>query len=118
MADVRVGEWSGVENRRHKRVSVKIPIECRGDAGMVQADSENISISGLLVRAADPFPQDTEITVAFTLPGSASRVSSRARVAHVVPGIFMGVEFLDVSAESRAEIERFIASAVAVVHAS
>ena len=112
MADVHVGEWSGVENRKHKRVPLKVAIECRSGQTAVEVRSENISVNGLLVRSSEPFPQDAEISVSFTLPGSSKRIQSQARVAHVVPDIFMGLELLNLAAESRAEIERFIAAAL------
>jgi uncharacterized protein (TIGR02266 family) len=112
MADVRVGEWSGIENRKHKRVPLKISIECRHGDAAVEVRSENISVNGLLVRSSDPFPQDTEITVSFRLPGSSLKIQSQARVAHVVPDAFMGLELLSLAAEARAEIERFVGSTV------
>jgi hypothetical protein len=110
MSEVRVGEWSGVENRRHRRVSLQVPIECRSGSKVLLAKGENISVSGLLVRCTDPFPHDSEILVAFTLPGSAAMISSVARVAHIVPAVFMGLELTGLSAETRQKIEQYIAS--------
>ena len=114
MTDVRVGEWSGIENRKHRRVPLKASIQCRSGKSVVEALAENISINGLLVRSNKPFPQDTEISLSFTLPGSSRRIESQARVAHVVPDAFMGLELLNLTAESRAEIERFVAAAAPV----
>jgi hypothetical protein len=114
MSEVRVGEWSGVENRRHRRVPLQVPIECRSGAKFLLVKGENISVSGLLVRCTDPFPQDSEIAVAFTLPGSTTQISSAARVAHIVPAMFMGLELTGLSLEGRQQIERYIASIPAV----
>ena len=110
MSEVRRDEWSGVENRRHRRVPLQVPIECRGGKRVLLVKSENISISGLLVRCTEPFEQDTEITVSFTLPGSRNVLSSAARVAHVVPGVFMGLELSVLPAEARKQIEDFVAA--------
>ena len=108
MSEVHVGEWSGEEQRRHKRVPLHVPVECRprGDA-VLSAHCENISISGLLVRCADPFPEDTEVSLSFELPGSG-RITTNARVAHMVPAVFMGLEFDGLPEESRARIERSV----------
>ena len=110
MSEVRVGEWAGVENRKHKRVPLKVAITCRSSDRVMQVHSENISTSGLLVRCDDPFSQDSEISISFTLPNASTSLGLRARVAHVVPGVFMGLEFLEVPAESRAPIESYVAS--------
>jgi PilZ domain len=111
MSEVRVGEWSGVENRRHRRVTLQVPIECRSGQQVFLAKGENISISGLLVRCSDPFPQDSEINVSFTLPGSTEAISTVARVAHFVPGVFMGLELTGLTPEARTQINQYVASA-------
>jgi PilZ domain-containing protein len=108
MSEVHVGEWSGVENRRHKRVPLRVDVECRQGQKWFEARGDNVSISGLLVRCTESFAPDTEITVSFTLPGAASRLRLQARVAHIVPGVFMGLELLKLSEENRAAIERYV----------
>ena len=104
------GKWSGIEQRRHKRVHLGVPVECRAGEAKIAGRAENMSSSGLLIRAATAFGEDAEITVSFTLPNASSEMQCRARVAHVVPGVFMGVEFLDLSQESLALIEQYVAS--------
>ncbi len=111
MSDVRVGEWSGVEQRKHRRAPLHVPIECSFDGRTVAGQAENISTSGLLVRSDTTFAQDSEGTVTWTLPGSAQPIRSKARVAHEVPGKFMGLEFVGPSAADRDRIERFLAEA-------
>jgi c-di-GMP-binding flagellar brake protein YcgR len=117
MSEVRVGEWSGVENRKHRRAPLHAAIECRRDQSVMHAHCENISINGLLVRCADPFPQDSEIIISFQLPGAQHPVRSQARVAHMVPAVFMGVEFINLSQESRDEIERYVGAHAPVAKA-
>ena len=114
MAPVHVGEWSGQEKRKHKRVPLHVPIECRAGNTALQARAENVSISGLLIRTETPFPEDQEITIRFSLPDSAHVIQCRAHVAHVVPDTFMGVEFLDLSPEFLELIEKYIAAAPAL----
>lgn len=113
MPEVRFGGWSGQENRRHRRVPLQVPIECRRGQKTVLAKVENISLSGLLVRCSTPFAQDEEIAVSFTLPDSSVVVASTARVAHAVPGAFVGLEFTGLTPEGRQEIERYVAAAIA-----
>ena len=117
MSEVNVGKWSGIEHRRHKRVALGVPIECRQGETVVQARAENLSVSGLLVRSKEEFEADTELMVSFLLPGSNAAIRSRARVAHLVPGAFMGLELLDLKAAMLQQIEQYVAASVPLVKA-
>jgi hypothetical protein len=75
---------------------------------------ENISISGLLIRTASPFPQDQVFTVRFPIPSSEDVIECRARVAHCVPEVFMGAEFVDLAPGAAAVIEQYVAEAPAL----
>jgi len=110
MSEVRVGQWSGAENRKHKRVPLRVPIECRSKERVLLAKAENISISGLLVRCSHQFPRYSEISVAFTLPGSTLLIKCTAQVAHTVPGLFMGLEMTGLDADARQQIDQYVAS--------
>ena len=114
MAPVHVGEWSGQEKRKHKRVPLHVPIECQAGQTTLQARAENVSVSGLLIRSETPFPEDEEITIRFSLPASSEVIQCRARVAHTVPDAFMGVEFLDLPQDSLDRIEKYIAAVPAL----
>ena len=117
MPPVHVGEWSGGEKRRHKRVSLHIPVECRSGRVTLEGLAENISTSGILIRTPTPFPDDEEITLRFTLPGSSDKIECRARVAHAVPDAFMGVEFVDLPEDLLERIEEYAATAATALQA-
>jgi len=114
VAPVHVGEWSGQENRRHKRVSLHVPIECRAGQVTLEGRAENASVNGLLIRTETPFSEDEEIAIRFSLPGSTHVIQCRASVVHSVPDAFMGVEFLELPQDSLDLIEQYIASAPAL----
>ena len=114
MSNVSVGGWSGVENRKHRRAPLQVPIECRSGQKVLLAKAENISTRGLLVRCTEPFPQDSELAVSFTLPGEIDPIQSVARVAHFVPGVFMGLELTGLKPEARQMIDQFVAAVVPV----
>ena len=113
MQPIRGAQWSGIEQRQHKRIPLGVPIECRSGAVTVAGRAENLSRGGILVRAEKTFPWDEEVAVSLVLPGSAQALQARARVTHVVPDAFMGLEFLDLSAESKDLIEKCISEAPA-----
>ena len=109
MHPIRVGEWSGTEQRRHHRVPLGVPLECQSSQGVIQGKAENISTSGLLIRAATTFAEDEEVDLRFRLPGSEPEIQCRGRVAHVVPDVFMGVEFVDLPPEFNKLIQEYLA---------
>ncbi|MBI3895925.1 MAG: PilZ domain-containing protein [Acidobacteria bacterium] len=109
---IRVREWAGAEQRRHKRILLRVPVECQSGRETIQGKAENISPNGLLIRATKTFAEDEEITLRFALPGIEQVIQCRAHVAHVVPDIFMGVEFLELSPKVIPLIEEFIAAAL------
>lgn len=113
MAGVSEGNWSGQEKRKHKRVSLHVPIECHSGQTSLACQIDNVSISGLLIRTENPFPQDEELNLRFSMP-SGREIECRARVAHMVPDAFMGVEFLDLAPEAAAALEGYIAVAPAL----
>ena len=112
MHPIRDGEWSGPEQRRHKRIPLGVTVECQAGQGTIQGKGENISTSGLLIRAAKTFAEDEEVTLRFSLPGSEPVIQCQARVSHVVPDIFMGVEFLDLPPETALLVEKYVAAAL------
>ena len=101
-------DYSGVENRKRHRARLGVPVECSTIQRTIQGRAENISASGLLIRADSTFSSDEEFALSFSLPGHEGKIECTARVAHVVPGIFMGIEFLDLSYKTVHLIEDFV----------
>jgi len=106
--------YSGEEKRKHKRVALHVPVECRSGQKTCTCQIENISISGLLIRTETSFAQFEEIVVRFQMPDSGAAIEAAARVMHTVPGSFMGVEFISLPTESAAAIEKYAAEAPAL----
>jgi PilZ domain len=113
VAAVGAGNWPGEEKRKHKRVALHADVQCRSGETVLNCRIDNISISGLLIRTADPFPQHEELALRFSMP-SGRVIECRARVAHMVPAAFMGVEFIDLPPEAAAVFEQYIAAAPAL----
>jgi CheY-like chemotaxis protein len=73
--------------------------------------SENLSVSGMLVRSSDTLPVGTPIQVQFTLPGAESPLRLDAKVVRLTgPGEIPGIAlcFESVAARQQAELERFM----------
>ena len=108
-----MGDWSGQEKRKHKRVALHTAVECRSGQAALTCEVENISINGLLIRTPDPFPQHEELALRFSIP-SGRVIECRSRVAHMVPDAFMGVEFVGLAPEAAVVIEQYIAATPAL----
>ena len=101
---------TNIDRRRQKRVPLDILLHCQSAETLIEGKAENISISGILVRTAKTLPQGEEIDLFFTVPGMTQGIQAQGRVAHVVPGAFMGIEFVNLSPESTQQIEQYIAA--------
>jgi hypothetical protein len=104
------GAVSGADKRLHTRAAIHVPIECRAAGRVVVATAENVGIGGILVRTKETFSWDDVITVSFQLPDSPERFNLEARVAHLVPDLFMGLEFVNCSPDIRSCIQAYVAA--------
>jgi hypothetical protein len=102
---------AGVDLRGHRRIAFKVPVECRAGATTIMGSTENIGLGGVLIRASQTLEWDATVTLSFTLPGCTESLNIRGRIAHIVPGKFMGVEFVDLAPAVRERIEEHIAVA-------
>jgi hypothetical protein len=107
-------KFSGPEQRKFRRVPLGASVECRAGFEVYHGKAENISVSGLLVRSENQSEPDTDLQVKFLIPGMTPSdsviVQARARVAHLVPGVFMGLEFTQIPDSTRMAIEWYVDS--------
>jgi len=77
--------------------------------------ASNISKSGMFIVTTDPLPEKTEIKLQFQLPDDPEKIQVIARVLWCrerderpphFPG--MGLRFIEISAEHKARIDRFV----------
>jgi hypothetical protein len=69
----------------------------------------NISTSGVFIETTQSFSAGSVVNLRFSLGESANLVSCSAIVRNERPGAGLGVEFLDLSSESRNRIAAFVA---------
>ena len=115
----------GVENRRFKRVALKIkvayklastgglPVHYEGKI----AESLNISAGGMLLAVPEALDAERLLDVVFEIPGGHWPIKRLARVVRsaALPksGLFeTGIMFLAMTAEEREEIQRYLAKNV------
>jgi uncharacterized protein (TIGR02266 family) len=101
--------------RKTARLHHEIPVAYRSVGSFLTDWATNISQGGLFINTRKPLAVGTTVKVLIQLPGAAfpfelagrvTRVTQYDNHANMVPG--MGIEFTDVDAEKRRDIEAFV----------
>ncbi len=101
------------ENRRGAaRLHHEIPVAYRTVGSFLTDWATNISRGGLFINTRAPLPVGTEVKLIVQLPGAAFPFDMSGRVTRVsekgAPGPGMGVEFTQLDASQREQIEAFV----------
>lgn len=65
----------------------------------------DISARGMFINTIRNFPEGAVLNVQFRLGHSGAQISTRAEVRYCLPGVGVGVEFVDISVEALQAIE-------------
>ena len=103
-----------LERRRFERAPISAQVEFEltnssSGPSRVRKHMANISIGGLFIKTEEPIRAGTRMVVRFELPNK-HRVIAVSRVCYVKKELGLGVEFLSLDDEDRAEIETYIAA--------
>ncbi len=105
------------ETRRHTRAPLAIKVRCRTSEGLeFESLTGGLGGGGLFIENSTPLPPGTDLTVEFALPdrptermqakGKVAWVRDRAERYLLFPG--MGVQFTDISAETRGRVQDLV----------
>ena len=97
-----------MERRKYKRTPLDVLIQSHQT--IVEGKAEDVSFGGMLVKTEKTFPENEELDVFFTIPGSSQGIQARMRVARLEHGSLMGLEFLNLSPESEKAIQQYLAA--------
>ena len=101
--------------RKAARLHHEIPVAYKSVGSFLSDWATNISQGGLFINTRKPLPVGTPVSIIIQLPGEPFPSSLEGRVTRVtefdnhqnmVPG--MGVEFVSLGPDRRAELERFV----------
>jgi uncharacterized protein (TIGR02266 family) len=122
----------GQEKRRYRRVSTSLVARIRvittGEDTKIRLRSiqeaakiRNISLGGIFLETAIPFPVGTYLNIDFAVPGYSEEIRTLGVVrwsnftkTPERPLVGMGIEFLEVSTPHRDKINRFVKEAEGV----
>ncbi len=92
------------ERRSHKRHYFREEVLLEGTHAGTSAD---ISQSGIFVFSLEPYDEDVVIDI--VIPFQEEKLNVRGKVRHCVPGIGMGLIFVDLNDEQREKIKELVA---------
>lgn len=102
------------ERRRTQRVPVDVWVEESRDRETYFQRGANLSVGGIYLGRSIPHPLGTMMSLKFTLPGEQQPIHVVGKIVSLAldgeePG--MGVAFTELDEDTRARIERYVASA-------
>jgi len=104
-----------IHQRQSDRLHHELLVAYRTVDGLITDWAVNISEGGIFINTRTPMPVGTMVKLIISLPdaafpfdltGRVTRVHEYDNSTNLVPG--MGLEFVDVDAEKRVRIERFV----------
>ena len=94
--------------REHERFQYppELVVSCEGTAGKIPLSGPDISVHGMFVNTPTPLAEGTVLKLSFRL--TRTKIAVRGEVRYCVPGVGVGVEFIDLSTEARDAITQEI----------
>ncbi|MGH9788236.1 MAG: PilZ domain-containing protein [Candidatus Acidiferrales bacterium] len=96
------------DKRSARRVPLVIRVEAHAGGSPHILLAQNISAGGILLRTADNMTEGATLDLKFILPGVEQEIRATARVQHVTPGEFVGVQFTTLNPTDADAIRRFV----------
>lgn len=99
------------EENRHTRQHLRYPpyrdlaIVYEGYNEKIPYRAPDLSARGMFINTARHFPEGAVLKLKFRLTRLDYEVSARGEVRYCLPGVGIGVEFVEISSESQSAIE-------------
>ena len=100
-----------IEKRQHRRARLVTQISCAALGREELLLSRDVSVGGMFVTAREPFPQDSEVAVAFRLSPKDPLICCRGKIVYAILGVGMGVMFTDLDDSFRQSLQKFVDAA-------
>ena len=96
--------------RKHPRVGLKTELWIGQEGIFTRTDEilRDLSVGGAFVQSHQVFPVGSILSFRFKVPNALNLIHCTAIVRNMELGNGIGVEFLDLSGESRRQVELFI----------
>jgi len=86
----------------------EISVHYEGRTEEVAVRPPDVSTRGMFFNTATQFPEGAVLNLKFRLALSGAEIRTRCEVRYCLPGVGVGVEFIDISPQATRKIEREI----------
>lgn len=98
----------GIDKREHRRARLVAQVRCEAMGREEILLTRDVSVGGLFISSKEPFPMGSEIALALQLAAGGKALSTRGKVVYSLRGLGMGIQFTDLTEESRAALQKFV----------
>lgn len=101
-------ETSSASARREPRIQhlTELHVSYEGDACEIRIRTPDLSVHGMFVNTSTHFPEGAILNLRFRLTRSNTEVQTRGEVRYCLPGVGIGIEFIELGAEAFRAIEK------------
>lgn len=94
--------------RRHARHPAYRDLEIvyEGYSERIPSRPPDLSARGMFINTTQQFPEGAVLKLSFLLGRSSREIKARGEVRYCLPGVGVGVEFIDISPECQQAIEK------------
>lgn len=96
------------ERRRMRRIPVRQRVQLRAGAEVVEGETVDMSLSGMLVRAPRTLPAGSSVQLRVLLSKEASPLTALGSIVHVRPGNQMGIHMDHLSPADSEKLQEFL----------
>ena len=100
---------SSAHVQRYFRAMIELPMVLQVDGQQVEATSVNLSSGGLAIQCAAPLAHGSTMDMSFTLPGAASPIEAKAKLAWTAPGGLAGLSIVEIHHALERELQQWLA---------
>jgi hypothetical protein len=96
------------QEARHNTYIRGLSVTYEGSTEDITLRAPDISPKGMFINTPNHLPEGAVLSVVFQLPHSNFEVLARCEVCYCLPGVGIGVEFVEISREAQRAIEEEI----------
>jgi hypothetical protein len=93
---------------RHNECVQHLAVAYEGSAEEITLHAPDLSSKGMFINTPNHLPEGAVLRVSFQLPHSNFEVLARCEVRYCLPGVGIGVEFVEISPKAQRAIEEEI----------
>jgi PilZ domain len=99
-------KWAGLRMSRRISTVRELSVMYEGRSEEVALRPPDVSTQGMFINTRHHFPEGAVLNVQFRLGQTGAEVSTRAEVRYCLPGVGVGVEFVNISEAALEAIEK------------